>query len=75
MKKVLRFSAIGSKTMAPIRTLKNTIDEGDISSTATFRNRYGIPHRKPSNANLLQPDLVNYFPLPKIAFISKAISE
>jgi hypothetical protein len=75
MKNVLRFSAIGSKTMAPIRTLKNTMDEGDISSTATFRNRYGIPQRKPSNANLPQPDLVNYFPLPKIALISKAISE
>ena len=61
--------------MAPIRTLKNTMDEGDISSTAIFRNRYGIPQRKPSNANVPQPVLVNYFPLPKIALISKAISE
>jgi hypothetical protein len=51
------------------------MDEGDISSTAIFRNRYGIPQRKPSNANVPQPVLVNYFPLPKIALISKAISE
>jgi hypothetical protein len=39
MKKVLRFKAIGSRTSAPIRTLKKTIEDGDISSTATFKNR------------------------------------
>jgi len=36
-----------------------TITEGEISSTATFKKRYGIPQRKPSKKKRPQPALVN----------------
>jgi hypothetical protein len=35
----LLLRAIGRHINAPINTLKNTITSGDISSTATFKNR------------------------------------
>ena len=67
--------ANGKRTEAPIRTRKKIIVDGEISSTATFINKYGVPQRKPTRANLPQPTLVNYLYLPKIALISVAISE
>jgi hypothetical protein len=51
--------ASGRRTSAPIRTRKKIIVEGEISSTATLIKRYGVPHRKPTMANLLHPTLVN----------------
>jgi hypothetical protein len=51
--------ASGSNTIAPIRTRKKIIVEGEISSTATLMKRYGVPQRKPTRANLLQPTFVN----------------
>jgi len=45
--------------MAPMKTRKKIIVEGEISSTATLMKRYGVPQRKPTRANLLQPTFVN----------------
>jgi hypothetical protein len=39
MNNTFRFSAIGSKIAAPIATLPRTTTAGEISSTATFKNR------------------------------------
>ena len=53
--------ANGSKTMAPIKTRKKMMVEGEISSTATLIKRYGVPQRKPTRANLPHPTLVNLY--------------
>ena len=45
--------------MAPIKTLRKTIAAGEISATAILRNKYGVPQRNPTKANLPQPTLVN----------------
>ena len=66
---------MGKQINPPINTLKKTITEGEISSTATFKNRYGIPQIKPSSRKRPQPALVNYLSLPSIKLIFSAISE
>ena len=45
------FKAIGMRRAAPITTRPNTMTDGVKVSTATFINRYGIPHKKPTIRN------------------------
>jgi len=45
--------------MAPTNTRKNTIAAVGISSTAILRNKYGVPQRNHTRANLPQPTFVN----------------
>jgi hypothetical protein len=52
--KLFLWIAMGINIAAPIIVRPATISGGGISTTATFKRRYGIPQRKPRMPNWIQ---------------------